>query len=630
MLSIPAGAGALFWLLNMNPSEPPRGVQTLVHFLEEGTGQKWIRGFLVMILLGVGAALYQFNEARNFYAPDAMDLAQLGRNLAAGAGYHTGFIRPLSVHLLQEHAARQGEDPRTVLAGVHPDLENAPVYPLLLAGLFKALPESWWTQLPADQSQFRRRPYAETAISTLNLVLFGAVLMLVWGLGRRLFDPTAGWVAAGLTFGTESLWGFVNSGLPTMLLMGLALVLMHLLVSVEREASAPAPRGGRLALLSAGAGLVVGLMFLTRYSFGWLLIPVGGYLVWRGGGFRGRLVLVMLVITLGLSAPWLVRNWRLSGSPLGTAGFALLSGIESFPGDRLERSQNPQFERTQAAEVGRKLLFNLRTSVRDDVIRLGGNWISVFFLVGLLVPFGNPSLNRLRGFLLGAGAVLLVAQAGGRTWQTTVTGVYTSENLLVILAPLIFVFGTGFLLTLLDQVEWPGPFVRTLALGTVVGVFCLPFLLAILPPREVTLQDPPYRPLVIRAIADYTPPNTLFMSDIPWAMAWYGPRQAVWATLRVAESPEANRANQREDFFVFADARRPVEAVYLSPFWTDQPLRSRFLGDPDFAWGRFYLDVFFRSNLPSNFPLKNVLGGDYLANGHFLLAAKPWWRPGPH
>ncbi len=610
----------------MNPPGPPRGIQTLVHFFEEGAGHKWIRGFLTVILLGVGAALFQFNEARNFHAPEAMDSAQLGRNLAAGGGYHTGFIRPLSVHLLQKQAARRGEDPRAVLAQPHPDLENPPVYPLLLAGLFKAMPVSWWTQLPTDQ--FRRRPYAEAAISAFNLVLFSVALGLVWGLGRRLFDPTAGWVAAGLTFGTESLWVFVNSGLPTMLLMVLALVLMHLLVSVEREASSPVPRGRRLALLSAGAGLVVGLMFLTRYSFGWLLIPVGLYLGWRGGAFRGRLVLLALVITLGLSAPWLARNWRLSGNPLGTAAFALWSGIESFPGDRLERSQNPQFDRTQASEAGRKLLFNLRVSVRDDIVRLGGNWISLFFLVGLIVPFGNPSLNRLRGFVVGAGAVLLVAQAGGRTWQTTVAGVHTSENLLVILAPLVFVFGTGFLLTLLDQVEWPGPFVRSLGLGTLVAVFSLPFLLAILPPREITLQDPPYRPIVIRAIADYTPPTTLFMSDVPWAVAWYGPRESVWATLRVLDSPEANRANQREDFLVFADARRPVEAVYISPFWTDQPLRSRFIADPDFAWGRFYLDVFFRSNLPPNFPLKNVLGGDYLAHGHFLLAVKPWWSDG--
>jgi hypothetical protein len=99
----------------------------------------------------------------------------------------------------------------------------------------------------------------------------------------------------------------------------------------------------------------------------------------------------------------------------------------------------------------------------------------------------------------------------------------------------------------------------------------------------------------------------------------------VWATLRVMDSAGANVQNRREDFFVFTEARRPVEAVYISPFWANQPLRSRYLADPDFAWGRFYLDVMLRSNLPSGFPLKNVLGGPYMTAGHFLLGAQDWW-----
>jgi hypothetical protein len=116
------------------------------------------------------------------------------------------------------------------------------------------------------------------------------------------------------------------------------------------------------------------------------------------------------------------------------------------------------------------------------------------------------------------------------------------------------------------------------------------------------------------------------MSDIPWAVAWYGPRECLWATLRVLDDPEANVNNRREDFFVFAEARRPVRAVYLSPYWADQPMRARFFGDPDFAWGRFYLDVMLRQNVPAGFPLKNVLGGSYMINGHFLAAEKDYWN----
>jgi len=326
-----------------------------------------------------------------------------------------------------------------------------------------------------------------------------------------------------------------------------------------------------------------------------------------------------------LATPWIARNWQLSGTPFGTAGFAVLSGTESFPGDRLERSQNPQLERGQAVEAVGKAVSNFRDWLRDDLIRLGGNWIAIFFVVGLLVPFGNPSLNRIRLLLVAMLLLLALAQAAGRTWVTTQFGNLTSENLAVALAPLVFVFGTGFLLTLLDQVPWPAPVVRGLALAGLVLAFSAPFLLTILPPREFTLQDPPYRPRVIREFADYTPQGTLFLSDIPWAVAWYGPRDCVWATLRVGENPEDNVSNRREDFFVLAESRRPVQAVYLSPSWIDQPFQSRFMADPDFAWGRFFLDVRLRGNLPTGFPLKHVLGGGYMQAGHFFLGAKDWW-----
>ena len=607
----------------MKSPEPPKGVQTLIHFLEEGAGKVWARRILALILLSLGVALYQFNEARNFNAPEAMDTAQLGRNLAAGRGYHTSFIRPLSLHLLQTRAVDRNLDPRNVLTQPHPDLQNPPLYPLLLAVTFKAMPATWWGQLPADE--FRRRPIEEVAISMVNLGLFGGVLLLVLWLGQRLFDATAGWTAAAFTFGTEPLWNFANSGLPTLLLMFLGLVLTHVLLTFEREASQTEPNRRRLIWLAIGAGLSVALMFLTQYSFGWLLLPVMGFLIWRGLGVRLLAPLLALLFGLGPVTPWLVRNYQLSGQPFGTAGFAVLSGTDSFPGDRLERSQHPQFFRGQAAEVLRKVIVNLRNILRDDVVRLGGNWITVFFLVGLLIPFGNASLNRLRLFVLVSLVVLLVVQAAGQTWITTVFGPYTSENLLVVLAPLVFVFGTGFLLTLLDQIEWPAPLVRSLVVGCLLVAFSSPFLLSLLPPREFALRDPPYRPNLIREFADYTPPGTLFMSDIPWAVAWYGPRECVWATLRVQDSAEANMQNRREDFFVFIEARRPVEAVYISPFWANQPLRSRYLADADFAWGRFYLDVMLRGNLPSNFPLKNVLGGPYMTAGHFLLGAKDWW-----
>ncbi|HAB16784.1 MAG TPA: glycosyltransferase family 39 protein [Verrucomicrobiota bacterium] len=607
----------------MTPGEPPRGIQTLIHYLEEGAGRRWLRGALVVILAAVGAGIYQLNEAQNFQAPDAMDAAQLGRNLAAGNGYITGFIRPLSLHLLQAQAIRKGSDPRAVLTQPHPDLQSPPVYPMLLAAVFKVIPESWGTQLPTDE--FRKRPAAEAAISVANLVLFAFVIGLVWWLGTRLFDATAGAVSALVTLGTEPFWRFANAGLPTLLLMVFGLVLLHALLGFAREAASPSPRASRLLLLGAAAAGVVGVMFLTQYSWGWLGIPVLGFLLWHGGAWKGRIVLLAGLIIVAVATPWMMRNWHLSGTPFGTAGFAVFSDTEAFPGDRIERSQYPIIEPDIAIEVFRKVVRNLRQIVRDDLPRLGGNWMTMFFLAGLIVPFQNRVLNHLRFFVLAVLVTFTLVQAGGRTWLTTNFGPVTGENLLIVFAPAVFVFGTGFLLTLLDHVEWPALVLRRMALTGLILVFSAPFLLAIMPPREFALVEP-YRPAVIRRFASFSPPGTLFMSDIPWAVAWYGPREAVWTTLRVSEDPKANLANRREDFFTFIDARRPVQAIYISPYWGNQPFHSRYMMDPDFEWGRLYRDVLVKGSLPTGFPLREVVGGGFIEAGHFMIAAKRWWN----
>ena len=91
--------------------------------------------------------VYNLRAYRNFATPEAMDSAQLARNIAEGKGYTTLFIRPFSLYLVQSHNQAKAAD-ALASAGTdfaqiktpHPDLANPPVYPLVLAGLMKVLP----------------------------------------------------------------------------------------------------------------------------------------------------------------------------------------------------------------------------------------------------------------------------------------------------------------------------------------------------------------------------------------------------------------------------------------------------------------------------------------------------------
>jgi Dolichyl-phosphate-mannose-protein mannosyltransferase len=455
------------------------------------------------------------------------------------------------------------------------------------------------------------------------------VVLQVYRLGRLLFDPSVALLAATITFGTELLWRFVYSGLSTMWLLVLVLFLARLLVAWERGLPTPEPTSGRRqTLLALLIGATLGVMFLTRYSTGLLLVPALAFIVWLGGARRWRSAAAVFLAFTVLVTPWLYRNWRLCGQPFGTAGYALFATTESFPEDKLARSFQPAAGELHLKEVVNKVVTNSLDLLENDLPRFGGNWLAAFFLVGLLVPFQNASLQRLRWFVLASLVLLFLGQAAGRTHFDTLTPTVNPGNLLVLLTPLVFLFGAAFFGLVLDNVPFPFPLLRSLAQLGATLLLCLPLVVALgsdllaipglIPRREYPLAEP-YSPTVIRELSSYTPEGSLIVSDVPWAVAWYGGRTSAWIPLHVQDG-------YKEDFFVLNDYQRPVQALYLSPLTSNLPWhKSFFETSEDHSWFRFMLDLTLRRSLPDNFPLKAIPKG-YLEFGHLFLAQKPWWQ----
>ncbi len=109
----------------------------------------------------------------------------------------------------------------------------------------------------------------------------------------------------------------------------------------------------------------------------------------------------------------------------------------------------------------------------------------------------------------------------------------------------------------------------------VIGIFsvvaCLPMVFVFLPPRTNPVAYPPYYPPAIQTVAGWLKEKELAMSDIPWAVAWYGQRQCVWLTLKC--TPDAKDPSTHEDFFAINDYQKPINALYLTP----QTMDARFL-----------------------------------------------------
>jgi hypothetical protein len=596
-------------------------IQMLIHKLEVGAGSRYLR--IVALVLGVVALafLYDIRAYRNLAAPEAMDAAQLARNISEGKGYTTLFLRPFSLYLVQNH--NQAETPFALTNTVtdfarikseHPDLSNPPVYPLLLAGLMKVLPFNYTVNLKkpfwANSGSMRYQP--DFFIAIFNELLLLVVVVLTFFLAKKLFDSNVAWLSAILTLGCDQLWKFSASGLSTMLLLVLFLGLTFLLLEIERGARESQPCAGRLLGLAVAVGLLVGVGALTRYAFGWTIIPVVLFLLFFRGGKNLAHVLAVLAAFALVLTPWIIRNEAVSGTPFGTAGYAVVEGTFVFPRFQLERSIHPEL--TLAMRVmpyALKLLGNMRDLLTGDLLKSGATWAGVLFFAGLFMGFRSTGARRVRYFLLMCLAVFIVAQSLGRTQLSDLTPEFNSENLLVLLVPLVFIFGASFFFTLLDQMTLPLLQLRYAVVAGFVALCCLPLAFTLWSAAR-PLVYPPYYPPEIQQTANWMKPDELMMSDVPWAVAWYGDRQCVWNTL-----------DAQADFFAINDYLKPVQALYLTPLTMDGKFVSDWVQTRDISWGNFIVDTVIKNQFPPGFPLHFAPKG-FLPDRLFLTDRQRW------
>ena len=598
-------------------------LQSAIHTLEVGRGARVLSALVMLLLFTALAMLYDTRAYHSFNSPEAMDAAQVARNISEGKGFTTDLIRPFSIYLVQKqnHATHPNGTNTFDYAQVnspHPDLANAPLYPALLAGFMKAWPPQWkvetrkpfWT----EGGSFRRY-MPEFRIAILNQVLLFVVVLLTFFLARKLFDVQVAWLAAALTLGSDTLWKFSVSGLSTMLLLVIFLALVWCLVKLEESGRALLPKFSRLFALALFAGLLVALGMLTRYSFGWLIVPVVIFLYWFGGERRAGLAVAAGLAFALAATPWVLRNLAVSGTMFGTAGYAMVEGTAVFPGTRLMQSLNPDLNspiwNSALQYLGKKFLDNQMAILPTELLRLGGGWVGILFLTGLLLGLRSPSARRLRFFTLMCLGVFIVAEALGRTWLSTNTPEFNSENLLTLLTPFVMIFGMACFLSLLDQMNLPSLEAR---LGLMLVVLALAWqpLVSTLILRTPTISYPPYYPPDVQKIANWMAPEEMIMSDIPWAVAWYGDRQCAWITL-----------NSRYQLSELSDFIKPVNALYLSLNTLDGKLFSECLQGGVDSWGYFVYQVLASNSLPPNFPLKNFPQETFIS-GIILTDRQRW------
>ena len=598
-------------------------IQNLIHALEVGVGVRWLRFTALAVAVAGLVVLYDLSAYRGFFTPEAMDAAQVARNLADGRGYVTDFIRPFSVYLIQKHnhEIRAGQIQTTnavdfaQINGPHPDLANPPAYPTVLAGLMKLTNPDWKAEMhepfwSAGGKFLRYKP--EFCVAIFNQLLLLAAVALTFLIARKILDAPAAWLAALLTLGAEGLWKFSVSGLSTMLLLVIFLGATWCLVRIEELGRAEGIATRKLFILAIGTGVLIGIGMLTRYAFGWVIVPVAVFIGLFGGTRRPGLAISACLAFALVVTPWIIRNLAVSGTWFGTAGYAVVEGTFAFPGSRLMQAINPDM--TSAYWVRpytRKLFENLRFILQGDLLRVAGGWVMILFLAGLLLGLRNLAARRMRYFTMTCLGVFAVTQALGKTSLSFISPEINSENLLVLLTPLVVIFSVVFFLTLLNQMKTPSPQIRYGVIALLVLVCCQPLIAALLPPKASPVSYPPYYPPEIQKVSGWMKPDECMMSDIPWAVAWYGHHQCVWNTI-----------NSQYEFFLFNDNVKQVRALYLTLNTLDEKLFTECLQGGVDSWGNFVLKTVAANQIPPQFPLKVAPYG--LMTGLFLTDRQRW------
>jgi hypothetical protein len=158
----------------------------------------------------------------------------------------------------------------------------------------------------------------------------------------------------------------------------------------------------------------------------------------------------------------------------------------------------------------------------------------------------------------------------------------------------------------------PVPQLRYVVITGFAALSCLPLIATLWSPRTMPVVYPPYYPPDIQMSSGWMQEDELMMSDVPWAVAWYGHRQCVWLTL-----------NTKEDFFTINDYMKLVQALYLTPATTDGKFVSAWLHAGENSWGSFVLQAVSQNQIPQGFPLRNAPTG-FLPERVFLTDRERW------
>lgn len=462
---------------------------------------------------------------------DAMDYAQIARNIQQGEGFTTKFIRPLSLRYFPYFEK-------------HPEVTNPPLYSLYLSLIMNMINEQ--TAVPGE--------------SDGKIIIFGSGIFFIlsiplffWLASRYMKDKMLH-IALFLFTANSIMIKQSITALPDMMLVSLFLLFMIVMSYYD----------GENIFTPAVAGAILGLCYLTRYSYGLFAPVVLVFFYFRAKRYKIMHMLMFLVTFLAVISPWLLRNYRLIGNPFFTLEFFKYKMFtDLLPGNQYWRSAiDKRFE------IGfdfvffvRKLGIGLRQNY-DKLLTITGSIVGCFFVVGLFWGGLKSRFERLKWLFVILFFLQLILSALFRP----------GANVLLPFFPVIILVAVNLFHDIIDK-KSIDPFMRLGIVTLFVLAAFFPVMWGFVPKvfKDVKYRETkPYWEENMIEVSQMVKPNTTVVSDIPWATAWYGGLISIWLPWG------------EEDYEYIESAARPADGCYFSP------MVLRYPQDEDKIWLKFY------------------------------------------
>ena len=508
--------------------------------------------FIVLIILTLGNLFVLF---QGLNSPQAMDQAQISREIARGNGFTTKMIRPVAYYQAQKAANT------TPSFFLFEDTYQSPLNPLLNAAVLKLIgaDDSNIWQMNANEVVFP----LDRVIATVSTLFFLMAIGVNYLLISRIFDAKIAGVCAILMLFCETFWNYSLSGLPQMLMLLLFSCAIYFAYRAVEAATE-----GRVAMTPAiVAGVFFTLLALTHWMTVWIAL---GYIIYAAITFRPRGIVGISVLALIVvpSIFVMMRNSTHSGSPFGTAFLTLYNGLGNGSEGAVMRTTDLQSEPLILDGLIAKILRTTLLQATDIIPFLGGIVVAPLFFIALLHPFKRASIASFRWMIL----LMWIFAALGMAFFGISKDPLDPNQLHLLFAPIMTAYGIAFISILWSRLEVVAstPILQNVHLMVIIGICGLPLALAL--PRRVSVgmnnRDhggvahwPPYFAPVLNSkdagLKGWVKEKQIVVSDQPWAVAWYADRVSIWLP------PKREGFEKLES--IAADLQTPVAGILISP-----------------------------------------------------------------